>query len=121
MIYYVYILECESGKYYTGYTADIHKRIKQHVSGKGGAKFTRGFRPLNLSAVWKISGNKGDAMKIEAFIKTLTRSDKEVIIREPSILNRMIAEKYPDRGIGVEMLTGPLSPRGGTEKEHFSK
>ncbi len=104
MTYYVYILECDSGKYYTGYTADIQKRVKQHVTGKGGAKFTRGFRPLNLLAVWQVSGTKGDAMRIEAFIKTLTRSDKEVVIREPSILNRMIAEKYPERGIVIEVI-----------------
>ena len=104
MTYYVYILECDSGKYYTGYTADIQKRVRQHVTGKGGAKFTRGFRPLNLLAVWQVSGTKGDAMRVEALVKSKTRDEKTALIRDPSILNRMIAEKYPDRGQSEEVL-----------------
>ncbi len=117
MSYYVYILECRDGKYYTGYTSDIDKRIKQHFSGKGGAKFTRGFPPLKLTALWQISGTKGDAMRVEAFIKSRTKEEKSRIISEPSSLNRMIAEKYPDREIGVELLqylteVNPLSAPG---------
>lgn len=114
MAYFVYILECRDGKYYTGYTSDIDKRIKQHFSGKGGAKFTRGFPPLKLLASWQVNGTKGEAMRVEAFIKSNTRDDKKRLIAEPSILAGMIADKYPDREIGVELFTGPLSPGGGT-------
>lgn len=121
MSYFVYILECRDGRYYTGYTVDIDKRIKEHFSGKGGAKFTRGFPPLKLIAAWQINGTKGDAMRVEAFIKSNTREEKCRIISKPSSLNGMIAEKYPDREIGIELFqylteVNPMSPGGGTEK-----
>jgi len=37
--WYVYILECQDGLYYTGITWNFDKRIEQHASGKG-SKFT---------------------------------------------------------------------------------
>ncbi|MCX5714131.1 MAG: GIY-YIG nuclease family protein, partial [Candidatus Omnitrophica bacterium] len=37
--FFVYILLCHNGTYYTGYTSDIKKRIALHSSGKG-AKYT---------------------------------------------------------------------------------
>lgn len=45
--WYVYILECFDGLYYTGLTWDIEKRVDQHKSGKG-SKFTarHGFKRL---------------------------------------------------------------------------
>lgn len=45
--WYVYIVECLDGLYYTGLTWDVEKRIEQHVSGSGG-KFTarHGFKRL---------------------------------------------------------------------------
>ena len=42
MKHYVYILESSDGKYYTGYTIDLDRRMEQHKNGKG-AKFIRGF------------------------------------------------------------------------------
>ena len=43
----VYILECNDGTLYTGWTNDIDKRFKAHNDGKG-AKYTKGRRPLKL-------------------------------------------------------------------------
>ena len=39
VIGYVYILECFNGKYYTGSTIDLDKRLTQHQAGIG-ANFT---------------------------------------------------------------------------------
>ena len=33
MAFYAYILKCADGKYYTGHTDDLEKRIGQHQSG----------------------------------------------------------------------------------------
>jgi putative endonuclease len=44
---YVYILECSNGKYYTGSTIDLDKRLAQHQEGLG-ANFTRKNLPINL-------------------------------------------------------------------------
>lgn len=33
--YYVYIIECLDGSYYTGYTEDLSNRVIQHKMGNG--------------------------------------------------------------------------------------
>lgn len=98
--YFVYMLHCEGGRLYTGYTVDVKKRFESHMSGKGGAKFTRGFRPLGVSALWEVKGDRGAAMKVEAFIKSLSRDEKKVLAEQPLKLADMAAE----RGIAAEVL-----------------
>ena len=83
--FYVYILETENGSLYTGYTDDPAARFAKHCSGKG-AKFTRAFRPVRMAACWKVAGAKGNAMKVEAFIKSLSRAEKETLAEKPSAL-----------------------------------
>lgn len=104
MSYYVYMLECRSGKYYTGYAANLEKRLEQHVSGRGGAKFTRSFRPLKLLAAWEIVGTQGDAMRIELFIKSKTRDEKTTLIQNPLTLKKMIDDKYNDSDLRIELF-----------------
>lgn len=45
---YMYILECADGSYYTGSTDDLNRRMMEHQSGIGGAKFTKGRLPVKL-------------------------------------------------------------------------
>ncbi len=33
--WFVYILECENGSLYTGFTADLARRYEEHLKGKG--------------------------------------------------------------------------------------
>lgn len=88
--YYVYIIECINGNLYTGYTVDIEKRFNKHVSGKGGAKFTKAFKPQSIAASWEITGGRGDAMHVEAFIKSLNRKEKLLISGNPeSLIERL--------------------------------
>lgn len=75
-MYYVYMLCCAGSTLYTGTASDIDRRMKQHFSGGGcAAKFTRSHPPIRLEAVWSCEG-KGDALRIEARIKALPRSEK---------------------------------------------
>jgi putative endonuclease len=72
--YYVYMLLCSDGTYYTGWSTDVHKRVATHNKGKG-AKYTRGRLPVTL--LWFDSvGSKSDAMKKEYTIKQLNRKEK---------------------------------------------
>ena len=48
MTSYMYILLCGNGKYYTGSTKDLTRRLAQHQSGKG-ANFTRKNLPVELA------------------------------------------------------------------------
>ena len=76
--YYVYIVECNDGTYYTGYTPNIEKRIKLHNTGKG-AKYTRDRRPVSLVWVKEYKYFKR-AFKRELAIKKLTRIQKKNLI-----------------------------------------
>jgi putative endonuclease len=82
--YWVYILLCENGAYYTGYTNDLETRYQQHLSGKG-AKYTRSFKPIKIAQSWEVS-DKSTAMKMEAHLKKLTRKEKEKMILNHSPL-----------------------------------
>ena len=86
MNFWVYILLCENNTYYTGYTTDLRKRFQSHMDGSGKCKYTRSFKPLSIAQCWKINGDKSLAMKIERYIKTLSRDDKEKIILQPNLL-----------------------------------
>lgn len=49
MNWYVYLLECQNGKIYTGITTDVNRRFDEHLSGTG-AKFTRANPPVQILA-----------------------------------------------------------------------
>ena len=46
--YYVYILECNDGAYYTGVTNDLEGRIQQHNAGENKGCFTYTRQPVVL-------------------------------------------------------------------------
>lgn len=90
--YWIYMLECENGKYYTGYSIDMAKRYSLHVKGKG-AKFTKINKPLRIAQLWKIRCTIGEAMKVEAFIKRKSRKYKDELVKKPSILKTEANQK----------------------------
>ena len=71
---YTYILRCEDGTLYTGWTNNLEKRVADHNAGKG-AKYTRTRRPVELVYVEEFS-TKEEAMSREYAIKRLKRTDK---------------------------------------------
>ena len=86
MRYWVYILNCENGSLYTGYTTDLVRRYQEHVLGTGGCKYTRSFKPLRIAQHWQIKGDKSVAMQVERFIKKLSKKKKEELLRHPESL-----------------------------------
>ena len=48
MSFYVYILLCCDGSFYTGYTKDLDARTKHHQNGKG-ARYTKSHKPQKLA------------------------------------------------------------------------
>ncbi|HLN89655.1 MAG TPA: GIY-YIG nuclease family protein [Candidatus Binatia bacterium] len=78
MSFYVYILLCMDGTFYTGYTKDLDERTKQHENGKG-SKYTKTHRPQKL-AYFEPFSSRSQAMKRERAIKKLTHQQKEVLI-----------------------------------------
>jgi putative endonuclease len=77
-LFFVYILKCRDGTFYTGYTPDLARRLDLHNSGQG-AKYTRSRRPVEL--VWcKEYRYFRCAFLAELKIKKLTRKQKELLI-----------------------------------------
>ncbi len=77
--HFVYILQSNDGKYYTGYTTDLARRMAAHKSGKG-AKFTRAFGFKKL-LYHETHPTKSAALKREAELKKLTRIEKSALIK----------------------------------------
>lgn len=77
-MFYVYVLQCRGGSFYTGYTNDLDKRIRMHNEGKA-SKYTRSRLPVKIVAKWGFS-SKANAMKAEAAFKRLSRREKEDFI-----------------------------------------
>ncbi len=72
--WYVYLLECGDGSFYTGVTNDVNAWMKVHAKGKGSKYvYKKCFKRL-LRA--KLCKNKSDACKCEYQIKKLPRNQK---------------------------------------------
>lgn len=78
MNYYVYILRCKDGSYYTGHAKDVKKRFEMHKRGRG-ARYTRMHKPEKLVYVEEFE-SRGEAMERERRIKTFTHNKKQQLI-----------------------------------------
>ena len=76
--YYAYIIECADGSLYTGYAANLEKRLATHNKGEG-ARYTRGRLPVSL-VYQETCQTRSQAMTREAEIKKLTRLQKKQLI-----------------------------------------
>jgi putative endonuclease len=77
--WFVYILRCADGTFYTGITKDLVRRCRQHEAGTA-SRYTRGRRPTKL--VYQESHpSQSEALKREAAIKALTRQQKVALMR----------------------------------------
>jgi len=72
--YYCYILECADKTYYTGWTTDPERRLKQHNKGIG-ARYTRSRLPVKIVYL-EPQPDRTTAMKRERAIKRLSRERK---------------------------------------------
>lgn len=73
-MWFVYILECSDGSYYTGITNDLEYRIKQHNAGKG-SKYVCSRSPARLIASIRAT-DRSSALKIEAYVKKQRKEKK---------------------------------------------
>ncbi|QLH75800.1 GIY-YIG nuclease family protein [Halosimplex rubrum] len=76
--HFVYLLRCADDTFYTGYTTDVERRVREHDEGAG-AKYTRGRTPVELLHVEGFD-SKSAAMSREYEIKDGTRAAKERIV-----------------------------------------
>lgn len=77
---FVYMVECSDGSLYTGWTTDVDARVAVHNSGSG-AKYTRSRLPVKLVYSEEVE-DRSAALKREAAIKKMTRTKKELLIKQ---------------------------------------
>jgi predicted GIY-YIG superfamily endonuclease len=77
-VYYVYVLRCADGTFYTGSTRDVEAREAAHNRGRG-ARYTRGRRPVAV-VYTKGFRSRGKALSREYALKQLTRAEKAALI-----------------------------------------
>jgi putative endonuclease len=69
-MFYVYILYSQSAdKFYVGQTPDVQKRFSEHNNPVEKSKYTAKYIPWELILYFPVSDERGDAMKVEKFIK----------------------------------------------------
>lgn len=96
MPHFTYLIECQDGSYYCGYTPKIEQRMGMHRSGKG-AKYVRakGFKQL-LQAYQ--SPTKSTALSLEYRIKKLSRNQKEEVLNRKELY-------FPSSLLGIPLLS----------------
>ncbi len=78
-MWHIYILLCEDGSLYTGYSNDVEQRFSDHKNGKGG-HYTRSHKPVKL-IYQETSETKSKALKRERQIKGWSREKKIEILK----------------------------------------
>jgi len=96
--YYVYVLLCDDGSYYTGYTRNVNLRIIQHLDGRG-ARYTRMHRPKRLVYL-ELTKTRSAAMKRERQIKSFSHVQK----RNLESKLRRIQDRFSNQSFGRGMF-----------------
>ena len=79
MSFYVYILKCADGSYYTGHTDNLESRLSAHQQGEIPG-YTETRRPVELVFADGFS-SRLDALERERQIKGWSRAKKEALIK----------------------------------------
>ncbi|MBA5628941.1 GIY-YIG nuclease family protein [Moheibacter lacus] len=77
--YYVYILKCKDGTYYTGMTNNLERRLNEHNSGLNKECYTFNRRPVEL-VFHESFMDVNQAIFFEKKIKKWSKAKKEAII-----------------------------------------
>ena len=80
MSFWVYILRCADGSYYTGHTDNLEKRIGEHTTGAIVSCYTFKRRPVELVFSQEFT-TREEALSSEQKIKGWSRKKKEAMIR----------------------------------------
>jgi putative endonuclease len=86
MPYYVYVILCDDGSFYTGYTKNVGSRMRLHVNGKG-ARYTRLHKPKRLVYTEEFN-SRAEAMRRERKVKAMRHDSKLRLMRSQARMMR---------------------------------
>ena len=79
MAFWVYVLQCSDGRYYTGHTDDLDRRMSERAHG-GHCDFTS--RRLPVTLMWSETlPTRIEALEAEMQIKRWSKAKKEALFR----------------------------------------
>jgi predicted GIY-YIG superfamily endonuclease len=84
--FWIYILRCADGSYYTGHTDNLDARIAAHHAGEL-AGYTKNRRPLEL-VFTEMFPSREEALSAEQQVKGWSRAKKEALTRRDLIVVR---------------------------------
>jgi len=79
-VWFLYILECSDGSFYTGVSTDIDRRLREHQEGRA-SRYTRTRRPVVL-VYREECGSRSVSLSRECAVKSLSRLRKAELISE---------------------------------------
>lgn len=77
--YFVYMLLCNDGSYYTGYTSNVLSRFERHRKGRG-ARYTKMRQPKRVVYLQRFTTRRA-AMRRERQMKALSHDEKRDLAR----------------------------------------
>jgi putative endonuclease len=87
--YYVYLLRCIDGTFYTRITNDIERRYNEHCAGENRTCYTRSRRPLRLVYVGEFD-RPDEAIALEKRLKGWSHKKKRAFAeRDWPLLHRL--------------------------------
>lgn len=92
--WYIYLIECEGGRLYTGITPDLEARFAKHLAGQG-ALFTKLNKPIRMIAA-KPFRNRSEATKAERVMKGLSAAHKRFMASSWPLQEGLPAEPIVD-------------------------
>ncbi len=72
--WFVYIVECRDGSFYTGITNDLERRQQEHNEGTA-SRYTRSRRPVTMR-YYEPCDSRSHALIRECSVKLLSRKEK---------------------------------------------
>lgn len=78
-VWFLYIMQAHTGRFYVGISCDPKARLKNHNSGKG-SRFARQQGPFELLYISKPLSSKSEARKREIQVKGWSRDKKQKLI-----------------------------------------
>ena len=91
--FYVYILKCRDGSYYTGVANNVERRLAEHQQGLTPSCFTFSRRPVSL-LYHEYYRDAMTAIRREKQIKKWSRAKKEALIKSDSMALKQLSKNH---------------------------
>lgn len=88
--WHLYVIRAADDTLYTGITTDVSRRLDEHATGRGGARYLRGRAPLSLMYQAGL-GSRSVALRAEYAFKQLSRTRKLSLLAEQPDADALLA------------------------------